>query len=112
VRQLRAYARVVPDPAAPDIGDGVAERIDAAAAGRRAALAVADLPAEQREVLLLVAWAELDYAGIASALGVPPGTVRSRLHRARQRLRRQLGWADTKQPGMLQPTPPGRIDPA
>jgi hypothetical protein len=53
VRRLRAYARVVPDPIGPDIGDGVAERIDAAAAGRRAALAVADLPAEQREVLLL-----------------------------------------------------------
>jgi DNA-directed RNA polymerase specialized sigma24 family protein len=53
VRRQRAYARVVPDPIGPDIGDGVAERIDAAAAARRAALAVADLPAEQREVLLL-----------------------------------------------------------
>jgi RNA polymerase sigma-70 factor, ECF subfamily len=53
VRRQRAYARVVPDPIGPDIGDGVAERIAAAAAARRAALAVADLPAEQREVLLL-----------------------------------------------------------
>jgi RNA polymerase sigma factor (sigma-70 family) len=53
VRRLRAYARVVPNPIGPDIGDGVAERIDATAAARRAALAVADLPAEQREVLLL-----------------------------------------------------------
>jgi RNA polymerase sigma-70 factor (ECF subfamily) len=74
-------------------------------------LAVADLPAEQREVLLLVAWADLDYAGIARALGVPPGTVRSRLHRARQRLRRQLGWAAVEELGNLQPTPPGRSTP-
>jgi RNA polymerase sigma-70 factor (ECF subfamily) len=105
VRRLRAYARVVPDPSGPDIGDGVAERIDAAAAGRRAARAVADLPANQREVLLLYAWAELDYVGIARALGVPEGTVRSRLHRARRRLRRQLGLAATGQPRRLAPTP-------
>jgi RNA polymerase sigma factor (sigma-70 family) len=111
-RRLRAYARVVPDPVGPDIGDGVADRVDAGAAARRAALAVADLPAEQREVLLLFAWAGLDATGIASAVGVPPGTVRSRLHRARQRLRHQLGLADAKEPGQLQPTPPGRIDPA
>jgi RNA polymerase sigma factor (sigma-70 family) len=111
-RRLRAYARVLPDPAGPDVGDGVAERVDATVAGRRAALAVADLPAEQREVLLLFAWAELDYAGIARALGVPPGTVRSRLHRARQRLRGQLGRAATEELMELQPTPPGRIDPA
>jgi RNA polymerase sigma factor (sigma-70 family) len=112
VRRLRAYARVVPDPVGPDIGEGVAERVDAAAAARRAALAVADLPAEQREVLLLLAWAELDYAGIATALGVPLGTVRSRLHRARQRLRRQLGWAATEELEHPQPVPPRRIDPA
>jgi RNA polymerase sigma factor (sigma-70 family) len=109
-RRLRAYARVGPDPIGPDIGDGVAERIDATAAARRAALAVADLPSEQREVLLLLAWAELDYAGIARALGVPTGTVRSRLHRARRRLRRQLGLPPT--PEQLQPAPPGRSDPA
>jgi RNA polymerase sigma factor (sigma-70 family) len=103
VRRLRAYARLVPDPIGPDIGDGVVERVDATAAGRRAALAVADLPAEQREVLLLVAWTELDYTGIASALGVPIGTVRSRLHRARRRLRRRLGWAAVEEPEHLQP---------
>jgi RNA polymerase sigma factor (sigma-70 family) len=110
-RRLRAYARVVLDPDGPDAGDGVAERVDAAAAGRRAALAVADLPAEQREVLLLVAWTDLDYAGIAHALGVPAGTVRSRLHRARQRLRRQLGLTALEELEDLQPIPPRRIDP-
>jgi RNA polymerase sigma factor (sigma-70 family) len=110
-RRLRAYARVVADPRGPDVGDAVAERVDAAAAGRRAALAVADLPAGQREVLLLVAWTDLDCAGIARALGVPPGTVRSRLHRARQRLRRQLGLPAMDDLGDLQPIPPGRFDP-
>ncbi len=111
-RRLRAYARVVPDPAGPDVGDGVAERVDATATACRAALAVADLPAEQREVLLLLAWTDLDCAGIARALGVPPGTVRSRLHRARQRLRCQLGLTAAEELMELQPTPPGRIDPA
>jgi RNA polymerase sigma factor (sigma-70 family) len=102
-RRLRAYARIVADPTGPDVEDGVAERVDAAAAGRRAALAVAELPAQQREVLLLVAWTDLGYAGIARALGVPPGTVRSRLHRARQRLRRQLGWAAMEKLEDVQP---------
>jgi len=110
-RRLRAYARVTPDPSGPEVGDAVAERVDATAAGRRAALAVADLPPEQREVLLLVAWTDLGCAGIARALDLPAGTVRSRLHRARQRLRRQLGWAAMEELEALQPAPPGRIDP-
>lgn len=44
------------------------------------------LPAEQREVLELVAWDGLDYESAALAAGVPVGTVRSRLSRARKRL--------------------------
>jgi RNA polymerase sigma-70 factor (ECF subfamily) len=45
----------------------------------------------QRDVLLLYAWEELSYEEIATALGVPVGTVRSRLARARARLRSMLG---------------------
>ena len=48
------------------------------------------LPPEQREVLLLVAVEELSYQEAASAVGVPIGTVMSRLSRARERLRREL----------------------
>ena len=45
------------------------------------------LPDEQREVLLLVALEEMSYGEIATALGIPVGTVMSRLSRARERLR-------------------------
>jgi RNA polymerase sigma factor (sigma-70 family) len=45
------------------------------------------LPAEQREVLLLVALEEMRYEEVALALGIPVGTVMSRLARARERLR-------------------------
>lgn len=48
--------------------------------------ALALLPTDQREVLLLVALEELSYADIARALNIPQGTVMSRLSRARSRL--------------------------
>ncbi len=50
------------------------------------------LPPEQREVLLLVAVEELSYAEVAQALGLPIGTVMSRLSRARARLREELTY--------------------
>jgi RNA polymerase sigma factor (sigma-70 family) len=52
--------------------------------------ALAALPRGERDVLLLYAWAELSYEEISVALGVRIGTVRSRLHRARARLRELL----------------------
>jgi RNA polymerase sigma-70 factor (ECF subfamily) len=58
---------------------------------------LARLPAEQREVLLLVAIEELRYEQVARVLQVPVGTVMSRLSRARERLRRYL--ADSPGPG-------------
>jgi len=45
------------------------------------------LPAEQREVLLLVGLEQLSYAEVSKALGIPVGTVMSRLSRGRERLR-------------------------
>ena len=50
------------------------------------ATAVAGLPGEQRAVLVLRAVEEMSYGEIAAALGIPEGTVMSRLHRARTRL--------------------------
>jgi RNA polymerase sigma factor (sigma-70 family) len=56
----------------------------------RLAGALATLSREERDVLLLFAWAGLQYAEIAVALAVPIGTVRSRLHRAREHVRSAL----------------------
>lgn len=50
-------------------------------------------PAEQ-DVVALCVWSELDYAAAAAALGIPVGTVRSRLSRARRKLRRLPGEPD------------------
>lgn len=62
--------------------------------GQEAALAMRDLdralaalPLDQRQVLLLVALEELSYADVSRVLGIPPGTVMSRLSRARTRLK-------------------------
>lgn len=48
------------------------------------------LPSEQREILLLVALEEMSYDEVAVTLGLPIGTVMSRLSRARQKLRAQM----------------------
>jgi RNA polymerase sigma-70 factor (ECF subfamily) len=53
--------------------------------------ALEELPEEQRSVLLLVAVEDLSYADTARILGVPIGTVMSRLSRAREKLRRSMG---------------------
>jgi len=49
--------------------------------------ALRQLPPEQREVLLLVGLEQLSYAEVSKALGIPVGTVMSRLSRGRERLR-------------------------
>ena len=53
--------------------------------------ALATLPAEQREVILLVCFEELSYAEAAAVLGIPTGTVMSRLARGRVALAGKLG---------------------
>lgn len=72
----------------------MAARVSAQAVRGELALAMARLPARHRDVLLLVAWADLGYEEVARALEVPVGTVRSRLHRARRKLRDALGGSD------------------
>ena len=57
------------------------------------------LAPEQREVLLLVALEDMAYADIAQALGIPLGTVMSRLSRGRERLRALLDGAPAKPGG-------------
>ena len=87
-RRLHAYARS--EPAMPVTFDADT-RIDAVAAGTRLAQGLRGLPGRDRDALLLFAWADLSYEQIAVALGIPIGTVRSRIARARSRLRNALG---------------------
>lgn len=86
VRQLRAYARTGVDPVLDSLDDSNS-RADAAASGPALARALASIRPEERDVLFLYAWADLSYAEIAEALGLPVGTVRSRLSRARTKIR-------------------------
>ena len=53
--------------------------------------AIGKLPAEQREVILLVGLEGMAYEEVATVLNVPVGTVRSRLSRGRDQLRRLMG---------------------
>lgn len=89
LRQLRAYAR---SAAAPDLDafDGIEARLDASSMRRELVDALARVPAEELDALLLFAWADFSYAEIAEALAIPTGTVRSRLSRARNRIRKAL----------------------
>ena len=89
VRKLRAYARTGVDPALDEAPDAE-RRADASAASRELARALAALRPDERDVLLLFSWADLSYSEIADALGVELGTVRSRLSRARARVRELL----------------------
>jgi RNA polymerase sigma-70 factor (ECF subfamily) len=75
---------------AADERAGPEEQAHAASLGRRVRAAVAALPAEQRVVIALREWEGLDYEEIAAIEGVPVGTIRSRLARARAALREAL----------------------
>lgn len=96
---LELDARAAPDSLGPpqtlvQFADAADERVIAASLAPRIAGALAALNKEQREVLLLHAWADLSHEEIAEALGIAQGTARSRLSRARAALRAQLGEFD------------------
>lgn len=98
VRALKALARTGHDPVAASWVEETDSRV---AAQAPLAGALAALPAGDRHVLLLIAWADLSYQEVAEALDIPVGTVRSRLNRARRKVRTALG-AD---PAFLPDTP-------
>ncbi|MDO0912639.1 RNA polymerase sigma factor [Streptomyces sp. DT2A-34] len=96
-RRLRALSRMAAlPPGQQDSGPehAVTEKLGAGGTHGALAGALAELPARYRDVLFVIAWGDLDYEEAAQALDVPVGTVRSRLHRARTRLRRALGGPD------------------
>nr|WP_202512749.1 RNA polymerase sigma factor [Streptomyces sp. SID3343] len=88
LQRYQALRARLPAPApSPDHADDVAARLDDERAMAALLRAVAELPERDREVLELCVWSGLDHQAAAAALGVAVGTVKSRLHRARARLR-------------------------
>ncbi|MEV6964143.1 RNA polymerase sigma factor [Hamadaea sp. NPDC051192] len=90
-RRLKALSRVSAEHAADGHEDHVAARVAAQRAGPRLAGAIKGLARADRDVLFLTALGGLSYQEVAEALGVPAGTVGSRLNRAKRELRRVLG---------------------
>lgn len=94
-REYRALERLLGRYRAESIPN-VDERLVALTQEPRLAAALAAMPVKNREVLLLIAWADLSYDEVAEALCIPVGTVRSRLSRARQHLRNSFDNTDPR----------------
>src|SRR3954454_17187507 len=87
-RRLRAYSRFQDQQIEPrNEGDEVCGRLDLQTANPTLAAALASLSPTDRDALLLFAWVGLSYPEIATAAGIPTGTVKSRINRARQQVR-------------------------
>lgn len=85
-RHAAALSRLPRAEVVPDFAEEVAARIRDRQRLALVRTALAALRQPEREVLALCVWSGLDYAEAAAALGVPVGTVRSRLSRARTKL--------------------------
>jgi RNA polymerase sigma-70 factor (ECF subfamily) len=89
--QYRALQRTGVDPVSSDgYEEPVTARVVASEWTRALVGALARLTVRERDVVLLAVWGELSYEEVAAALQIPVGTVRSRLNRARRRLRALL----------------------
>ncbi len=93
-RQHGVMQAAAAEPAVPGHADQVAADVTAQAMRTLLVTALAALPAGDRDVLLLIAWEQLTYQEVSQALAIPVGTVRSRLHRARARVRQILAGTD------------------
>jgi RNA polymerase sigma-70 factor (ECF subfamily) len=82
-RRLRAYARMPVElrSASPESGDQLDSVLSAA---------LLELSHEERNLILLLTWADLTYEQLADALNLPVGTIRSRVSRVRSKLRGRL----------------------
>jgi len=85
-RYEAALARLPPPDVVPDFSQALADRIDDAQTVAAINAALSTLRQAEREVVSLCIGSGLDYAATAEALGIPIGTVRSRLARARKKL--------------------------
>ena len=86
-RPMAALAAQQVDRGHDNVGDRAAAAVDADVAWSMLVEVIETLPDAERQTLLLYAWEELGDEDIATTLGIPVGTVRSRLNRARRRLR-------------------------
>ncbi|WP_372668448.1 RNA polymerase sigma factor [Amycolatopsis kentuckyensis] len=93
-REYRLRAALGPPAAQEGHADRVAARVSAQAMNDRLAAALNGLARGDRDVLLLIAWEGLAYDEVAAALDIPVGTVRSRLNRARKKVRAELAPAE------------------
>jgi RNA polymerase sigma-70 factor (ECF subfamily) len=96
-RRLHATARLAAAVSPLTETDTVIAAVDASVAWPKVAEAITQLPDGERDALLLYAWEDLRYQDVAAALDVPVGTVRSRINRARTRLR-ELFAASGREP--------------
>jgi RNA polymerase sigma factor (sigma-70 family) len=86
-RSRAAMARTPPSEVEPDPSEDIAARIDGARRLDRTLRALRSLSESDQDLFVLCVWQELSYEEAAAALGIAVGTVRSRLSRARSRLR-------------------------
>ena len=96
-RHAAALARMGEPEAASDPAEAVAARVDAERQLAAALPALGALPARERAVIELCVGSGLTTAQAAAALGIPAGTVKSRLSRGLSRLRQQLSQPGTKE---------------
>lgn len=89
----RAYARIAANT--DDRNAGGAELFDK---NGRTSVAVLDLSEQDRDLIVLFAWADLSYEQLGAAFGLPVGTVRSRLSRIRTQVRRRLSSLEQEDP--------------
>lgn len=89
-RGARAYSKVAAERSIEPFEVEAVARLDAGQKGEALIGALERLSEDEYQVLMLTAMEDLSYQEIADALGVPIGTVRSRLFRARKRMREQL----------------------
>jgi RNA polymerase sigma-70 factor (ECF subfamily) len=92
--RYRALRRAPIEHSTEGPAERVASGVTAQAARATLAAGLGQLADRDREVVLLLAWAELSQDEIARALDIPVGTVRSRLHRARRTLRAAFDGVD------------------
>jgi len=105
-RGREAFARLpLPRLEEPDFAGDAAERLDDEREMQALLALFAQLPRREQDVLALCDWSDLSYDDAAAALGIPIGTVRSRLARGRGRLRELAGATGPERDVSVVPLP-------